>query len=125
MLPDEWFSKAREALTFARAGFAASGIPGFACFLAHQAVELSLKGFLATRGRDPPRLHDLLRLVDACRETDPSFEGTSEDALVLNPWYIPGRYPVHQTLAATPDDAAAALAAAARLLAATGVLADD
>jgi HEPN domain-containing protein len=121
MLPDEWFAKAREALTFAGAGFAASGIPGFASFLAHQAAELALKGYLATRRRDPPRLHDLVRLVDECQETEPSFSGAIEDALLLDPWYIPGRYPVQRTLAATAEDARDALAAAERILNAVGV----
>lgn len=122
MPPEEWSLKAREALTFARAGFAASGLPGFACFLARQTAELALKGFLAARDREPPRIHDLVRLVDECRQTDPSFGGTDDDALLLNPWYIPGRYPVHRTLAAAAEDATAALAAAERILAAAGIV---
>jgi hypothetical protein len=60
-------------------------------------------------------------LVDECREVEPSFPGTIEDALVLNPWYIPGRYPVQRTLAATAEDAQAALAAADRIVTAAGM----
>ncbi len=116
MLRDEWLSKARDALAFARSGFAGSGIPGFTCFMAHQAAELALKGHLAGLGKAPPRIHSLVRLLDFCHQVDPRYAASEQDALVLDPWYIPGRYPVQRTLEATSADAEAALEAAARIL---------
>ncbi len=116
MLKDEWFQRADDALEFARAGFAASGIAGFACFLAHQSAELALKGFLVRAGEEPPRVHDLPRLIALCRGCDPTFGGSDADALLLNPWYIPARYPVPITMSATAEDARQALGAAERLL---------
>ena len=120
MLPDEWLSRARDALRFAQAGYAASGIPGFTCFLAHQAAELALKGFLTAHGQKPPRIHDLALLMDRCMETAEGFGGSHEDALALNPWYIPGRYPTPSAVRASAQDAEDALAAAERLVLAAG-----
>ncbi len=116
MLPDEWRSKARDALSFARAGFGSSGIPGITCFLSHQSAELALKGFIASRGTEPPRVHDLPRLLFLCRELDSSFSGDEADVLLLNPWYIPGRYPVQHAVTATRSDGEEAIAAAERIL---------
>ncbi len=120
MLPEEWYSKARDALAFAVAGFDSSGIPSIACFLSHQAAELAIKGCISERGGQPPRVHDLPRLLLHCSDLDDAIVIREEDALLLNPWYIPGRYPVQGLITATEQDAREAIAAAGRILDATG-----
>jgi hypothetical protein len=67
-------------------------VPRGACIWAHQAAEKAIKALLVARDVDPPKLHDLDRLVGRLPEAVASvFDGL--DLPELSPWAIEGRYP--------------------------------
>lgn len=63
------------------------------CFHAHQAAEKCLKAFLVKHGVNPPRIHKLPELVNLVVEINSEFEVVRKDALILDMYYIPTRYP--------------------------------
>ncbi len=66
-------------------------VPRGACIWAHQAAEKAIKALLIARDIDPPKLHDLDRLVSRLPEADASaFDGI--DLPELTRWSIEGRY---------------------------------
>lgn len=92
-LAARWISWAIEDLTLAEHAAADDGVvPRGACAWAHQAAEKAVKALLIARGLDPPKLHDLDRLVarlpdDDARHFDPV------DLPELTRWATAGRYP--------------------------------
>jgi HEPN domain-containing protein len=68
-------------------------ILGIVGFLSQQAVEKVLKGFLCSRGLEPPRTHDVSRLIDQCSSLDPSFSSYADEIEPLNPFAVDVRYP--------------------------------
>jgi HEPN domain-containing protein len=67
-------------------------VPRGSCIWAHQAAEKAIKALLIARDIDPPKLHDLDRLVTRLPEADASaFDGI--DLPELTRWSIEGRYP--------------------------------
>jgi HEPN domain-containing protein len=63
-----------------------------ACVWAHQAAEKALKALLAHHDVDPPKLHDLDRLVQRLPESDRAAFSILE-LPELTRWAIEGRYP--------------------------------
>lgn len=62
-------------------------------FHAQQAAEKYLKAFLASRGQQPPKIHDLFRLVELCAKHVPAFMELADDAVFLSPLAVFARYP--------------------------------
>ena len=62
--PADWLRYARADLALARVPLPADGLYELLCFHAQQAVEKSLKAVLIHHGVEPPRTHNLERLVD-------------------------------------------------------------
>lgn len=94
--------QAREFLKIARHdGIAAmtSLYPFIVCYLSHQRVEKFLKAFLAYHSVNPPKTHDLERLIALCIAIDPSFDQLLEDAKILRPYAIDIRYTSDKTQA--------------------------
>lgn len=91
-------------------------VPRAACVFAHQAAEKALKGPLVARNTDPPKLHDLDRLVARLPEED-NERFDSIDLPELTRWAIEGRYP-DDAEEATPADARRSIALAAAVVAA-------
>ncbi len=60
---------------------------------AQQAAEKYLKGFLAYRGIDPPRTHDLTVLVKLGAAEDATLGDLAEAARFLLPFAVHVRYP--------------------------------
>lgn len=56
-------------------------------------TEKILKAFLKSRGVLPPKIHNLLELLDMCKIEDNSFETLQEGCEYLGRFYIPSRYP--------------------------------
>jgi len=82
--PTEWLNKARDDLITVKLLGVFDEYPMVvACFHCQQAVEKSLKAFLAAR--DIPFLyrHDLGYLLDLCHDADPSLTTMSHP---LSPW---------------------------------------
>lgn len=64
-----------------------------ACFLAQQAAEKALKGYLYSRGETPVIGHSVDRLCRACAEYDDVFGELLKRIAILDTHYIPTRYP--------------------------------
>lgn len=67
--------------------------PGNASYLSQQAAEKALKAFLAAHGVPLEKTHNLLRLVDECREIDASFASLTSIARLLTAYVTRYRYP--------------------------------
>lgn len=73
-------------------------LPNLVCFHAQQCAEKYLKTYLISRGTPPPRIHDLVALLDLCAACDPSFEQLRESCLRLDPYSVLFRYPGQDAL---------------------------
>ncbi len=72
---------------------AESPVPETACFHAQQAVEKILKAFLVSRGLVVARTHNLVALLDAAVEVEPSVADLKEACSLLTPYAVDLRYP--------------------------------
>ncbi|MBU1118842.1 HEPN domain-containing protein [Patescibacteria group bacterium] len=70
-----------------------SGAPSTACFLSQQMAEKYFKAFLVYSKEGFQKIHHLDRLLELCIEVDPTFSELTEDAILLNDYYIDTRYP--------------------------------
>lgn len=64
-----------------------------ACFMAEQASQKALKGFLIAQGRRSIYIHSVAQLVEECSKTDKNFLSHIAPARILDQYYIPTRYP--------------------------------
>jgi HEPN domain-containing protein len=95
---------------------AAHGHPDTICFLAHQAVEKTLKALLSERSGTAPRVHDLELLLSQVQAAGPGIALVREDAIFLAPFSIEARYPTLLPVQRTRDDATRAVQIAEGLL---------
>jgi HEPN domain-containing protein len=65
------------------------------CFHFQQAAENYLKAFIIANELAFRPVHNLLELLNICREHDPDVGAVEEACRYLNPIYIDTRYPVH------------------------------
>jgi HEPN domain-containing protein len=73
---------------------AASTTPwGVVTFHAQQAVEKYLKGLIVLRGGIPPKIHDLVALLNLCEPTDRGLQHFEQDCRVLSRLGWMSRYP--------------------------------
>jgi HEPN domain-containing protein len=88
-----WLRLAREDLAAARYLADAAHLPyRVACLLAQQAAEKAVKAILVAEDTDPPKLHDLRRLLQRC--ASPVMAELDAPALEdLSRWSVAGRYP--------------------------------
>ena len=64
------------------------------CFLCQQAVEIILKGFLYFKDEVPPKIHDLLKLVNICKKLGLNIDDEQIPKLAtLAEYYMKSRYP--------------------------------
>ncbi len=84
-----------------------------ACFHAQQAAERALKAFLQDNGIMPPKIHNLMQLVNLAKNLQPDFAGLFDDAAMLTPFAVAMRY--DQDFWPTAADALAARNAAVRI----------
>ena len=79
------------AIADAEAGMA-SNVAYSICFHAQQAAEKFLKAFLAEKGMEVPRIHNILDLIDRCATIDPSFNELRHLAGDLSQFGVEIRY---------------------------------
>jgi HEPN domain-containing protein len=76
-----------------------------AVYLSQQCAEKALKAFLVANNTEPPRIHDLIKLVELCKNIDNSFIEIKTDCERLNPYGSVTRYPnelvIDETIAKT------------------------
>lgn len=64
-----------------------------ACFMAEQASQKALKGFLIAKGRRSTPIHSVAQLSEECSQIDKEFSVHIAPARILDQYYIPTRYP--------------------------------
>src|SRR3989338_6999317 len=89
---NNWFEFAKEDLIVARASLEQL-VYNQVCFHAQQGVEKMLKGFLAVKDKDIPRIHSIGGLLKLCAEIEPRFNKLVDTCIKLDDYYIPTRYP--------------------------------
>ncbi|MCL2044262.1 MAG: HEPN domain-containing protein [Treponema sp.] len=63
------------------------------CFHCQQFVEKYLKGFLVSKGQEPPYTHDLVKLTSLCETEKPEFGQIKQKCVVLTEYGVQPRYP--------------------------------
>lgn len=89
-----WLAKAEEDWLCIRNELQAAQKPwSVLAFLSQQAAEKHLKAFLVARGHRPPRTHDLVALLEAYAQFDPSLASLRADCAMLTDYPVDIRYP--------------------------------
>jgi len=89
-----WLKKGKEEYNSAVLNLKFGGYSDTICFLAHQAGEKTLKGFLVLHGMKFKKEHSLIYLLKLCVEIDQKFLRLKENCKILDPYYIETRYPL-------------------------------
>ena len=98
MLPEiakEWIEKADEDFGFAGVGIECTDYFGQICFHFQQAAEKYLKAFIVANELGFRAVHNLMELLEICRQKDQSVQELRQACTFLNAFYIDTRYPVH------------------------------
>jgi HEPN domain-containing protein len=101
----DWLAKARDDLSTVELLLTFDAFPhAIAAFHCQQAVEKSLKAFLAAH--DIPFLfrHDLGYLLDLCRQADPECAALEPHIRGLTPYAVEMRYPADLPLKPARED---------------------
>jgi HEPN domain-containing protein len=64
-----------------------------ACYLSEQCAEKALKGYLFSKGTEPPRTHNLIELCQMCIGHDNTFSEILDACADLTPYGVAVRYP--------------------------------
>ena len=72
-------------------------------FHAQQAAEKFLKAFLVARGQQPPKIHDLPRLLKLCVAFAPDLASFVDECVFLSPLAVLSRYPGDEVESARED----------------------
>lgn len=91
----EWIGKAEEDFRFASSALELNNYFAQICFHFQQAAEKYLKAFIIANKLEFRPVHNLLELLEICKEKEPGIEEIREACRYLNPYYIETRYPVH------------------------------
>lgn len=115
-----WFKKARDHLSFAKAGWKESKIVSDACVLCQQAVEKALKSLLELENIDIARTpslktHRLVDIIEECKKYYPQVETFTDDCERLTVYYF-DRYPADIPLNLTEEDVEFAITVAEEVL---------
>ena len=99
-----WFRQAQADLEAARTLQAATHYAP-ACFHCQQAAEKALKAVLYSRGLRVVLGHSVGELARRCEPYDPAFPTVRAEAVLLDQFYIPTRYPNGLPSPAIPSEA--------------------
>lgn len=91
----EWIEKAEEDFNFASSSLEMGNYFAQICFHFHQAAEKYLKAFIIANELEFRPIHNLLELLEICKQKELKIEEIEESCRYLNPFYIDTRYPVH------------------------------
>ena len=91
----EWFKIAEADLSSAEFLQRMRPIPmEIICYHCQQSAEKHLKGFLALKGDEIRKTHDLVQLNKMCQEHDTDFKTIEDDCLMLTDYGVNVRYPI-------------------------------
>jgi len=91
-----WIHKAENDLLSADNNLASAKVPfDVVCYHSQQAAEKCLKALLVYLGVQPPRIHDLLAILQEVHRylTTPAPANIENSCVVLNPYAVEVRYP--------------------------------
>jgi len=91
----EWIEKAEEDFGFASISIKHTTYFAQICFHFQQAAEKYLKAFIIANGLEFRPVHNLLELLEICKQKEPKIKEIERACRYLNPFYIDTRYPVH------------------------------
>lgn len=94
----DWYERASHDIEDADRLLIGGGYSDTICYLAHQAVEKYLKGFLLFNKTNYPFIHDLPRLLGLCKKFDEHIWDYLEECEKINGYYIEDRYPLNAPL---------------------------
>jgi HEPN domain-containing protein len=110
-----WLAKAKGDLAGAEACLSSGRVPGWLIgFHCQQAVEKTLKGFLALAGAEPDRTHDVVRLSQLVAAQGGSQPLSEDELSSLTSFAVSERYPVLATPEASMSEVAPLLLVASR-----------
>lgn len=93
-LVKEWIHKAENDLLDAENNLRCPQIPtDTVCFHCQQVAEKYLKAYLISQDKSFPKIHNLLRLMELCREIDQDFSKLKNNLIILNDYAVEIRYP--------------------------------
>ena len=93
-LVKEWIHKAESDLLDAKNNLRSETIPtDMVCFHCQQVAEKYLKAYLISQDKSFPKIHNLLRLMELCREIDQDFSKLKDNLVILNDYAVEIRYP--------------------------------
>jgi len=93
VLAKEWFYSGESDFLYAEVGLKQKDIFPQVAFLSQQVAEKFLKGFLIANAIEPPRVHDLPKLLDECIKLNPKLEKIRDACELLTGFYSETRYP--------------------------------
>ena len=99
-----WVLKAEHDLTAVELIGLTSDAPwDIVVFHAQQAAEKFLKALLVSRGQQPPKVHDLTKLLTLCVAYAPEMASFADDCFFLSPLAVRSRYPGDEPETARED----------------------
>ena len=93
VLAKEWFDAAISDYQYAEIGLKENQIYPQIAFLSQQVAEKLLKGYLILHSVEPPRIHELPKLLDECVKIDSSLDSLRDACELLTGFYTETRYP--------------------------------
>ncbi len=101
-LAGEWINIAEADLASAEFLRSMRPVPiGIICYHCQQSAEKYLKGYLALKGEEIPKTHDLVQLNNRCRKHEDNFKQIENDCLLLTDFAVHIRYPFPMELGET------------------------
>jgi len=92
-LAEEWFNSANSDYQYAKLALKQKMVFPQTAFLSQQIAEKFLKGFLINNDIEPPRIHELPKLLDECIKINPKLKKLRGACELLAGFYIESRYP--------------------------------
>lgn len=91
--PGDWYQRAKTDLTDAEIIYKNTDHYDQVCFLAHQAVEKTLKGALISRGIQPDKTHYTAQLARRLSKQGLNLKRYHKYLTEMDRFYVPSRYP--------------------------------
>ena len=93
ILAKEWFDAAISDYHYAEVGLKEEQVYPQIDFLSQQVAEKFIKGFLILHGIEPPRIHELPKLLNECVKITDELEDLRDACELLAGFYVESRYP--------------------------------
>lgn len=116
ILAKEWIAKSMDDYKSAKVVLKEGGYYGTTCFLSQQIAEKCLKGFLVFYNKKIKKIHDLVKLLNECKEIEKDIDKLKDECVLLNDYYIETRYPLDSPIDYSKNEAKQALNAVEKIM---------